>query len=596
MRLLAPLRPPIQTIRHYNLTKLRKDLIAGLTVSVVEVPQAMAYAIIAGVPPEYGIYTSVIQGVIGALLSSSEHMTTGPTNTQSLLIASALHRLVNPDATPADYLQLVFMLAMMKGVIQLAFAAARMGNMVRYVSRSVIAGLVSGAGLLIIVGQLPAFLGIQSKGDSWLPGVPGLIQSMWPHLGEVNPRAVMVGVGVVAIVVAVRMISKLLPGALLAVVAAATLVWLLNWKADHVVPLIQEIPRGFPEFQVPWVNWKMAEELFGGALALAVIGMLESVAIAKSIAARTGDDISPNQEFFAQGATNFAASFVGGIPGSGSFTRSALDYAAGAATRFGAVFNACFVALIFFLAAPAAQFIPAAALAGVLFVIGFGLIEWQFIPRIIHSDRSDAVVCLITFLATLILPLEYAIFTGVFLNIALYLRQASRLHVSEMVPGPHEATPFVERELTDKSGGKQVVFLQVEGDLFFGVADELRDRLAHLTREGSEARVVVFRLRRTHSIDSTALYVLEQFTRDMHDRGGHVILCGVRPQLSPVLRHFGLIQLIGRENFFETGFGVFASAKAALRRARQIVGASIDTRSIDLDEPGEAEEGWTYDI
>lgn len=592
--LLTPLRPPLRSIRAYNLTKLRKDLLAGLTVSVVEVPQAMAYAIIAGVPPEYGLYTSIIQGVIGALLSSSEHMTTGPTNTQSLLIASALHRIVNPNASPEEYLQLVFMLAMLKGIIQLAFAAARMGNMVRYVSRSVIAGLVSGAGLLIVLGQLPAFLGIQTRADSWLPGVPGIVQSFWPHLGEINPRAVAVGAGVVAVVVAVRLISRLLPGALLAVVAAATAVWLLGWKDTGVVPLIAPIPRGLPEINVPWVNWKMAEELFGGALALAVIGMLETVAIAKSIAARTGDDISPNQEFFAQGFTNLVASFAGGIPGSGSFTRSALDYAAGAATRFGAVFNAGFVALIFWLAAPAAQYVPQAALAGILFVIGFGLIEWQFIPRIINSDRSDALVCGMTFLATLVLPLEFAIFTGVFLNIALYLRQASRLHVSEMVPGPQEGTPFVERELTDKSGGRQVVFLQVEGDLFFGVADELRDRLSHLTREGSEARVVVFRLRRTHSIDSTALYVLEQFTRDMHARGGHVILCGVRPQLTPVLKHFGLIQLIGRENFFETGFGVFASAKAALRRAKQIVGASIDTRNIDLDEP--AEEGWTYEI
>ena len=592
-RLLAPLQPPIETIRHYNVTKLRKDLLAGLTVSVVEVPQAMAYAIIAGVPPQYGLYTSVIQGVIGAMLSSSEHMTTGPTNTQSLLIASALHRIVSPDASPEQYLQLVFMLALMKGIIQLAFAAAGMGNMVRYVSRSVIAGLVSGAGLLIVFGQMPAFLGIRSKIAGTLPGVPGLIQGISHHLSEINPRAVAVGAGVVAIVVGVRMINKLLPGALLAVIGSATLVWLMGWADGHAIPLIKEIPRGVPHFQNSWGGWQYAEQLFGGALALAVIGMLESVAIAKSIAARTGEEINPNQEFFAQGFKNLVTSFFQCIPGSGSFTRSALDYAAGAETRFGAVFNACFVAIIFWLLAPAAQLIPAAALAGVLFVIGFGLIEWRFIPRIFRSDRSDAWVCGITFAATLILPLEYAIFTGVFLNIAMYLRQASRLHVTEMLPSG-EGGPFIERELTDKTGGKQVVFLQVEGDLFFGVADELSDRLANLTREGSEARVVVFRLRRTHSIDSTALYVLEQFARDMHERGGHVILCGVRPQLTPVLQNFGLVQLIGRENFFETGFGVFASAKAALRRAKQIVGASIDTKSIDLDE--EPEQGWTYEI
>jgi SulP family sulfate permease len=487
---------------------------------------------------------------------------------------------------------MVFVLAMLKGIIQLAFAAASMGNMVRYVSRSVIAGLVSGAGVLIFVGQLPSFLGVRSRLDTELPGVLAPLKRLIVYADETSPRAIAVGLAVVGITVGIRLISKLLPGALLAVIFSAVLVWAMSWTNTQI-PLIDPLPRGIPQVHVPEVTWGRTQALFGGALALAVIGMLESVAIAKSIAARTGEEISANQEFFAQGLKNFVTSFFQCIPGSGSFTRSALDYAAGAETRFAAVFNACFVGVIFWFASPAAQFIPRTALAGVLFVIAFGLIEWHYIPRVIRSSRADAVVCGITFIATLLAPLEYAIFIGIFLNIALYLRQASRLHVTEMVEGP-QGGPFLERELTDKTGGKQVVFLQVEGDLFFGVADELRDRLAHLTRPASEAKVVVFRLRRTHSIDSTALHVLEQFTRDMLARGGHVILCGVKPQLTPVIKHFGLIKLIGRENFFESGFGVFASAKAALRRAKQIVGASIDTKSIDLEEP--ADEGWTYEI
>jgi len=589
---LAPLKPAIETIKHYNLHKLRKDLLAGLTVSVVEVPQSMAYAIVAGVPPQYGLYTSVIQGVVGALLSSSEHMTTGPTNTQSLLIFSALYRLADPVGNPDLYLQLVFMLAMLKGVIQLAFAAAGMGNMVRYVSRSVIAGLVSGAGILIFFGQLPSFLGVRSSGSSGgLPGIARPIQQLAQHLNEINPRAVMVGLAVVAITIGVRLISKLLPGALIAVVSAATIVWAMRWTTADI-PLIKEIPRGFPHFQIAWAGWDWAEKLFGGALALAVIGMLESVAIAKSIAARTGEEISPNQEFFAQGFKNLLTSCFQCIPGSGSFTRSALDYAAGAETRFGAVFNAIFVAIIFWIAAPLAQLIPLAALAGVLFVIAVGLIEWSYIPRVLYASRPDAVVFAITLVATLVVPLEYAIFIGIFLNIALYLRQSSRLHVTEMIEGA-PGGPFQERELTDRSGTRQVMFLQVEGDLFFGVADELRDRLAPLAREGSGVKVVVFRLRRTHSIDSTALYVLEQFTRDMKDRGGYVIVCGVRPDLTPVLRSFGLFDLIGKENFFETGLGVFASAKAALERAKQLAGVSIDIASLSATLQDEA---WAYEI
>ncbi len=189
-RLAKPFRPPFETARHYNLHKFRKDLFAGITVSVLEVPQSMAYAVIAGVPPQYGLYSSVIQGVIGALLSSSEHMTTGPTNTQSLLIAATVHRLADPAAQPDLYLQLVFGLTLLKGIIQLCFSGLMMGNIVRYVSRPVISGLVSGAGLLIFFGQLPAFLGLGEPTAANLPVVLRSAQVVWQQLSEINLRAV----------------------------------------------------------------------------------------------------------------------------------------------------------------------------------------------------------------------------------------------------------------------------------------------------------------------------------------------------------------------------------------------------------------------
>jgi SulP family sulfate permease len=581
--------PPIESARHYSLYKFRKDIVAGLTVSVVEVPQAMAYAIIAGVPPVYGIYTSIIQGAIGALLSSSEHMTTGPTNTQSLLIASAVHRIVSPESDPAMYLELVFALTFLKGLIQLAFAAARMGNMVRYVSRSVIVGLVSGAGLLIFFGQLPAFLGIRSSDANAWPGVIGPIQRLMHHAGELNGRAIAIGSAAVAIMMLLRWINRLLPGALIAVIVSAAAVWMLRWT-QATLPLIDSLPPSLPRFHVPQVTWARAEELFGGALALAVIGMLESVSIAKAIAAHTGEEISANQEFFAQGLKNFISSFFQCIPGSGSFTRSALDYAAGAQTRFAAVFNAIFVAVIFLLFGSFAALIPRATLAAVLFVIAFGLIDWRYVVRLSKTNRSDTIVCVATFLATLFAPLEYAIFTGIFLNIGLYLRQASRLHLHEMLPSKF-GRPFVETPIHDKSGHKRVIFLQLEGDLFFGVADELQDRLTRLAHSG--VRVAILRLKRTHSVDATALHVLEKFAQEMRDREGYVILCGVKTELMDDLRGYGLIDLIGRENVFPAGGQVFESAKLALARARELTAASIDTLGLEAEI---ADEPVTYEI
>lgn len=584
-RLVAqPFMPPIETARHYNLHKLRKDFFAGITVSVLEVPQSMAYAIIAGVPPQYGLYSSVIQGVIGSLLSSSEHMTTGPTNTQSLLIASTVHRLADPAAQPEMYLQLVFALTLLKGLIQLSFAATMMGNVVRYVSRPVISGLVSGAGLLIFFGQLPAFLGIPHHTTN-LPVVIQSIRDAWRHAHDLNPRAIAIGSGVVALIVLLRLRSRLLPGSLIAVVAAAAVVWFCGWTRGQL-GLIAPLPHGLPHFHVPVISWNVAEELFGGALALAIVGMLESVAIAKSIAVHTGEKISANQEFFAQGLKNLISSFFQCIPGSGSFTRSALDYEAGAETRFAAVINAFFVAMIFLLLAGQARYVPVSAVAGLLFVIAYGLVDWRYMLRVLRSNRADAAVLLCTLLVACTAPLQFAILFGVLLNIGLFVRTASRLHLNEFVP-VERTNSFLERELPESMSGG-VVALTLEGDLFFGVADELKTRLTELV--GGKKRTVVLRLRRTHSMDATILHVLEEFARDVQSHSGHLILCGVPSDLREILEKYGLIDLIGPENCFTaTGTGLFESVKQAMAHARRLAGEAPPP----IDE---LEKSWAYEI
>jgi SulP family sulfate permease len=547
----------------------------------------MAYAIVAGVPPEYGIYTSVIQGIIGALFSSSEHVTTGPTNTQSLLIAATVHRLVADPANPM-YLELVFTLTMLKGLIQLSFAFAKMGNITRYVSKSVIIGVTAGAGVLILAGQLKHFLGVPvDQAVTRLPGVLGDFQELWPNLGNMNPYAVMIGVISMAIIISIRFVSPFLPGALTAVVVGAGLVWALGWT-DGTVVLIPPLPQTLPSFQIPQFNIEQVESMMTGALALAIIGMLESVSIAKAIAAHTGERINANQEFFTQGLKNFVTSFFQCIPGSVSFTRSALDYAAGAQTRFAAVFNGCFVAVIYLTLAPQAQLIPMASLAAVLFVIGTRLIDWRYLRRVAKSNKHDALVCLATFMATILLPLQYAIFVGIFLNIALFLHQAGRLHLAEVV-SPNEG-PFVERPVRDKFGQDEIIFIQAEGDLFFAVADELQERLATLAN--SPVNVVVLRLKRTHSMDATVLTVLEDFAKQMKARGGHLILCGVSAELRVQVDRFGLTAILGKDNVFETKAGVFTSAKLALQRARDLVSGDQGDASMRQGGP----QGWAYQI
>jgi SulP family sulfate permease len=576
--LTRPLEPLVQTIRGYSLRKFRSDAIAGVTVSVVELPQAMAYALIAGVPPQYGIYTSIIQGVLGALLSSSQHLTTGPTNTQALLIASAVGRVAGAPENPALYLQLVFMLTLLKGLVQLGFSAARFGELVRFISRSVLLGVSSGAGVLIIFGQVSNFLGLPATGTSTLPGVIGAVQKLLPDLTHPNPRAVGIAVAVLAVIVVGRRISRFFPGSLLGVIGAAAAVALLGWQDQ--VPTIGELSGGLPHLVLPYVGADEIVALLPGALALALLGGIESIAIGKTIGARSGERIAANGEFFAQGVANAASSFFQCIPGSGSFTRSALDHDAGAKTRFAAVINALVIAALFVLLADFARFIPLAALAAVLFVVAFQLIQFTYPLRVWRADHSDAIVFLVTLFATVLLPLEYAIFTGIFLNIAFYLQSASRLHMNEIVPTA--GGTFLERPIYDRAGQRQVLFLQLEGELFFAVADELHEQLHAVRRSG--VRVVILRLRRTHSIDASVLHVLEQFIQDMRSSGAHVLLCGLREELKDRLDRYGLLKLIGRENVFMTGGGVFTSAKRAVQRARELIDRSIDTTGLRRED------------
>lgn len=587
---IDPLQRLGRTLRGYNLRTLRADGLAGLSVAVVAVPQSMAFAIIADVPPEYGLYTLIFQCFIGAIFSSQPLLSVGPTNTHSLLIASLVTRLAGGQ--PELYLALTFALTMVKGLTQMAMGWARLGRLVQYVSQSVIVGFTAGAGVLIAAGQIKNFLGIETQrgGDDW-PGLIGTLQRLWPHVHETSGWAVALGVLALVLLIGARRISKLAPGPLVAVVVCAVIVYVTGLSPERLT-LVPELPSGMPAPHVPTFDLTYLEPLLTGALALSLLGLMEAYSIGKSLAVKTGTRINANQELFSQGLINFLSSFFSCIPGSGSFSRSGLNYYAGAKTQVAGVFNSLFVLAIFLLFAPAAGYIPMSAIAAILFIVAYGLIDFNYFRRVLRSERADAVVCFGTFLATLTVPLSYAVFVGIFLNIALYLRRASQLHLQEMVRSP--GGPFVERPLRTRTDTdeKKVIFLQAEGDLFFGVADELQDRLSQIAYSG--VNVVILRLKRTHSIDATVFSVLDQFAGDMQARGGHVVLCGIRENLYQRMKGFGLVDRIGEENIFQTRYGVFASAKAALQRARVLVGSSIDVDHDLMDE--DETEGWAYEI
>jgi SulP family sulfate permease len=582
--MLRPLMPPVRAVKNYKKRDLPADLLAGLTVSVVDLPQSMAFALIAGVPPIYGLYTAIFLAFLGALFTSSRFLSVGPTNTQSLLVAAVVTRLTND---PSVYLQLVLGLTFIKGVIQLAFAAARMGRMVRYVSHSVMIGFTAGAGTLIFVEQVPSFLGLDLSGiEHSLPGLLGAIERIAPHIGATDPRALGIGIGALVVILIAPRLSRFIPGPLLAIAASGIVVSVAGWTAGDL-RLIGTLPRGLPSPSLPDLSLAQTEALLSGALALALLGMLESVSIAKSIAYRTGQRIDADQEFFGQGFANVIGSFFQCMPGSGSFSRTALQYVVGAKTRFASVFCALFNALIFLALAPLAHDIPLAALAAILLVVAIKLIDVQNIARVMRASRGDGLVCVATYLSALLLPLAYAIYFGIFLNIALYLRRAGRLHLAELVETADGR--FMERPFEPNSDDSpEILFLQIDGPLFFAVVDELSDRLGAIAESPTE--VVILRLKRVHHVDANALFALERFVETMRGGGDHVILCGVRPELAERMKRFGATERIGEENIYLQSDSLHTGAKKALARARAIVASHEATAA--PDEPTE----WMYHI
>jgi SulP family sulfate permease len=555
---------------------LRRDAIAGASVAVIAIPQAIAYALIAQVPAEYGVYTLVIHGILGYLLNHNPLMAIGPTNTQSLLVASvAMHVLGaeagdDPAARGAAFLQIAITLSFLKGLIQIGLSGLRLGILSRYFSRSVVLGFTAGAGTLIALGQLPAFLGLESPVDyGRLPAAVVILGHVFGNAASISLPSVAVSMLTVGIVVACRLRNPLLPGALFALLATAVMCQATGWSGE-IVACVDCAEARWPPVAIPDLGLRRVELLLGGAFALSVLGMVETYSISRSVTIDPTHTVRPDREMLAQGVIHVAGSFVGCIPGSGSFARSGMNVYAGAASRYSGLICALLVALTFLAAAPLIGYLPLPTLAGQIMVIAYSLSNWKGIVQIARTNRVDGIVTLFTFLATLLLPLHYAIFAGVLVNLGIYLRSVSRLNILELVRTEGDA--FTERVLESPADlpSRDTLVIQLQGDLFFGMEDELSsylDRIALLN-----PKVVVIRLKATRSIDTTVMGRLVDFVKRIQSRGGYVLCCGVASSLKKKMATYGLLAIIKPENVFDSAATVFESSHAALSRAAALQG------------------------
>jgi SulP family sulfate permease len=531
---------------------LRSDLAAGLTGAIIVLPQGVAFAMIAGLPPEYGLYTAIVPAIIAALFGSSHHLVSGPTTAISIVLFTTISPLVQTGS--ATYIEMVLTITFLAGLFQLALGVARLGALVNFVSHSVVVGFTAGAALLIGTSQLSNFLGVPgSKRHAFIHVWVDLIE----HLAAVNFIVVAIAASTLVFALLFKRFLPKLPGMLFAMVIGSLLSLLLNGK-EHGVRLVGSLPAHLPPLSLPDLSTANIRSLAPAALAVAMLGLAEAVSIARAVATRSQQLIDSNQEFIGQGLANMVGSFFSSYASSGSFTRTGVNFDAGARTPLAAVFAALALMLVLLLIAPLTAYLPIPAMAGVLLLVAWNLIDFHHIATIIRTSRQEAAVLAVTFLATLLVELEFAIYVGVMLSLLLYLNRTSHPGFVTLVPEHQDDhMRFINIERKTLPECPQLKILRVDGSLFFGAVNYFAEELHAITRENPEQAHILIVGGGINFIDVAGCETLANEAHRLHLEGRQLYLCSLKGEVVETLHRGGYIDRIGAEN-------ILGSKKAAI--------------------------------
>ncbi|MFV2125721.1 SulP family inorganic anion transporter [Micromonospora sp. LOL_013] len=520
--------------RGYDRHVLRHDLIAGLTVAVMLVPQSMAYAALAGMPPVTGLYAAVVPVLVYALLGTSGSLAVGPVAITALMTATALAPLADGD--PGRYAALAGLLALLVGAIQVLMGVLRLGALVNFLSHSVLSGFTSAAAIVIAVSQVKDLLGLRADRAENLPGIVG---SLWQAAPTVHPLTVAVGAASIAGLLLLRRYLPKLPGALL-VVAAVTIASAALAFGARGVPILAEVPSGLPTPDLPSIALADLRALLPAAVAIALVAYMEGIAVAKSLAARSRQQVEPNAELVAVGAANLAAGAFHAFPVAGGFSRSAVNFSAGARTPVASLVTAAVVAATALLLTPAFHHLPKAVLAAIVVVAVLGLVDWREARSAWRVRRTDGLTLGLTFLVTLVAGVEPGLAVGVAFSLAVFLRRSARPHTAELGRVPGTAT---FRNLARYQGlvtDPRVAVLRFDGPLYFANAQYLADQLLTLTQSRPELRAVVLDASAISDADTDGAHALAQTRQRLAGRETALHLATVRGPVRDLLTRAGL--------------------------------------------------------
>lgn len=519
---------------------------AGITGAIIVLPQGVAYAIIAGLPPEYGLYAAIVPAIIAALFGSSYHLISGPTVAMSIVVLASINALAPPGVVnftgSPEFIKLTLTLTFLAGTFQLALGLARLGTLVNFVSHSVVVGFTAGAAILIATSQLKNVFGVEiAKGDSFV--------STWIGLFHAFPATnfYVLSVALATLITSI-LFKKFLPrwpGMLFAMIMGSLITLAVGAQAHHI-KLVPAIPASLPPLSMPEFSIPVIHQLATSALALALLGLVEAVSIARSVASRSHQIIDGNQEFIGQGLSNLIGPFFSCYAASGSFTRTGVNYEAGAKTPLAAIFAAISLALIMLLVAPLTKFVPIPSMAGILLLVSYNLIDFHHIKMIIKASKSEMAVLFITFFATLFLELEFAIYVGVILSLVVYLNRTSKPHIVSMVPDPEDPKRrLINIKRKGLSEYPEVKIIRLDGSLFFGAVTYVTKVLQEI-----ETPYILLVCDGINFTDVAGAEMLVNEAKRRRTLGGGLYLVGLKAGVADILHRGGYIKEIKEEAIF----------------------------------------------
>ena len=549
--------PLLEWLPKYKKEYLSGDLSAGLTVGIMLIPQGMAYAMIAGLPPVFGLYAALIPQVIYGILGTSRQLSVGPVAMDSLLVASGLGALSLSGID--EYISMAIFLALFMGAIQFILGVVRMGFLVNFLSKPVISGFTSAAALIIGLSQLKHLLGTQIERSNQ---IHILLLNALKTIDQTNLVALGLGIAAIVVIKALKRLHNRIPGALIVTVSGIVITYV--FRLDQLgLSIVQEVPSGLPSFGVPTVAQDRIGELFTIAMTLALIAFMEAISVAKAIEEKHKlNEVKPNQELIALGLSNVVGALFQSYPTTGGFSRTAVNDQAGANSTLASFISAAIVGLTLLFLTPLFYYLPNTVLAAIIMVAVFGLIDFHY-PRTLWKNRKDEFALLIfTFIITLTVGIKEGILFGVLLSLLLLVYRSSSPHFAVLARVNN--SPYyrnVRRFSSEVTIDPAILLFRFDGQLYFGNKDYFKSSLLEAMEErGASLKHLVLNVEPMNYIDSSAAFMLRQLFEDLKSKGISISIAGPIGPIRDILKRSGIVSLLGEEAFFENTHSAYQVA------------------------------------